>query len=194
MAEIAEALTDLRVPVDSLRPHPENPRRGDIAAIRESLEEFGQVRPIVATPDGMIVAGHHVFYAIQELGWDTIAVVKPDLTDEQARRYLIADNRLAELGTYDQEALGGLLAEIMEAGQLQGTGWNPDSVDDYMSEIGRIAETEVEEFQGDYVESPEETAERWNVTDGSRVGQPMREVVLMLKADEFDEFGAGLRS
>lgn len=189
--EIAEALTGLRVPVDSLRPHPRNPRRGDVSAIVESLKEFGQVRPIVTTPDGTIVAGHHVYYAAQELGWTDIAAVQPDLTEAQAQRYLLADNRLAELGSYDQEALGGLLEEIMDAGGLEGTGWKPDDVDDLMAAMGTVPTTEPEEFTGDYVESPEETAERWNGRDSA---QPMREVVLMLKAEEFEPFAEDLRA
>jgi len=51
--------------------------------------------------------------------------------------------------------------------------------------------SEPEEFTGDYVESPEETAECWS-KDGSAV-QPMREVVWMLKSAEFEEFGEHLR-
>lgn len=195
MSQIAEALEGLAVPIDKLQPHPENPRRGDIEAIKQSLTEFGQVRPIVATPDGTIVAGHHVFYAAQALGWETLAAVQPNLTEEQAKRYLLADNRLAELGGYDQQALADLLESVMDAGQLEGTGWEPDAVDDLLADIGAVVETEAEEFRGDYIESPEETAERWQGDgDEKEPPQPMREVVLMLKAPEVEEFGNHLRA
>lgn len=192
MSAIAEALTDLKVPITELHPHPQNPRKGDVEAIKQSLTEFGQVRPIVAQPDGTILAGHHVFYAAQELGWNDIAVVKPDLTDEQARRYLVADNRLAELGSYDQGALAGLLEEIMESGQLAGTGYEPDDIDDLMAEMG-VNVTEAEEFTGDYIESPEETAAHWDRGNEGGPAQPMREVVLMLPTAEFEEFAERLR-
>ncbi len=40
-------LTTEYAPTDRLRPHPDNPRRGDVAAIKQSLELNGQYRPIV---------------------------------------------------------------------------------------------------------------------------------------------------
>lgn len=191
--EIADGLEGLTTPIEELKPHPENPRQGDVGAIKDSLEEFGQVRPIVATKDSVIVAGHHVYYAAKELGATEIAVVKPDLTEEQARRYLVADNRLSDLGRYDDAALASILEDIMGAGQLKGTGWEPDTVDDLLAEIGAVAETPGEDFTGDYVESPEETADRWNANEDGEPINPMREVILMLRSAEFDEFAENLR-
>lgn len=187
MSGVAEALADLRVPITSLHPHPQNPRKGDVEAIKRSLEEFGQVRPIVAQPDGTIVAGHHVFYAAQELQWDDIATVFPDLDDEQARRYLIADNRLAELGSYDQSALAGLLEEIMEAGQLRGTGYEPDDITDLLMEMGEVP------VNGDGGEElPDDPPLKRDEDDSS--GSGAREVVLMLDAEEFESFVEHVRT
>jgi hypothetical protein len=45
--KIAAALADDIVAVDELRPHPENPRRGNINAIAASLDRFGQVKPVL---------------------------------------------------------------------------------------------------------------------------------------------------
>jgi hypothetical protein len=68
-------------------------------------------------------------------------------------------------------------------------------VDDLLAEIGAVSETPEEEFEGDYIESPEDTAERWNAdTEGRGAAQPMREIILMLKTDEFDEFADDLRT
>ena len=67
--------------------------------------------------------------------------------------------------------------------------------DDLLAEIGAVSETPEEEFEGDYIESPEDTAERWNAdTEGRGAAQPMREIVLMLKTDEFDDFADELRT
>jgi adenine-specific DNA methylase len=74
-----EGNTDLRkllVPVGELRRHPSNPRRGDMDAIRASLRRFGQQRPVLALPDGTIVAGNHTFQGTVDEGWsDRDAVV-----------------------------------------------------------------------------------------------------------------------
>lgn len=71
----------------------------------------------------------------------------------------------------------------------------PGTVDDLLAEIGAVSETPEEEFEGDYIESPEDTAERWNAdTEGRGAAQPMREIVAMLKTDEFDDFADDLRT
>lgn len=117
----------LTAPVAELRPHPRNPRRGNVAEIRKSLERFGQQRPILAIPDGTIVAGHHVFYAAQDLGWTHIAVVRSDLSDAEIDAYLVADNRLSEIGSTDDSMLALLLRPLHDAGRLEGTGYDAAS-------------------------------------------------------------------
>ncbi len=44
--------------VVELHPLPGNPRHGDIGAISQSLERFGQQKPIVVNTDGIILAGN----------------------------------------------------------------------------------------------------------------------------------------
>jgi len=78
-----ETLRRTLVPAGDLRPHPRNPRRGNVDAVAGSLERFGQQRPILALPDGTIVAGHHVVQAAAALGWTHVAVVRSDLTDAE---------------------------------------------------------------------------------------------------------------
>lgn len=114
--------------LDTLHPHPENPNRGDVDKIAESLATFGQYRPIVANKDGTILAGHHVYYAAQKLNWPTIMVTVLDADEQQSRRILLADNRLAELG--EGPDLDLLLAALENLGDddLMGTGFTDDYV------------------------------------------------------------------
>ena len=73
-AQIPASLAPLRVPIDSLRPFQKNPRRGDLMAIRASLEAHGQYRPIVVRAGSQeILAGNHTWQAAKELGWEEIA-------------------------------------------------------------------------------------------------------------------------
>lgn len=117
-------LKTLLVPIGSLEAWPGNPRRGDIAAVRASLERFGQVRPISVT-GATIVAGHHVSIAAAEMGWTHVAALDGEFADaEEARAYLIADNRTAELGSVDPELLAVQLAAIVESSSLEGTGFS----------------------------------------------------------------------
>lgn len=127
---IAPALRALIVPVDAVEPHPRNARQGDVGAVATSLDTFGQVRPIlVQRSTGYIVAGNHVWRAVKSLGWAEIAAVMVDFDDQTALRYLIADNRTQELGTYDQDVLLGVLTELAGANILLGTGYDGDDVD-----------------------------------------------------------------
>lgn len=113
-------------PVDELVLLPGNPRQGDIGAISESLERFGQLKPIVVDADGVILAGNHTFQAALALGWTEVAAITVDLTGSEAAGFALADNRLSDLATYDNDAL---LAFIVETGDLRGTGYDADDVD-----------------------------------------------------------------
>jgi hypothetical protein len=109
---IAAGLEALSHPVAELHLLPGNPRRGDVDAVARSLERFGQRKPIVARRDGTVVAGNHTLQAVQRLGWPEIAVVWVDDDDATAKAFALADNRTAELGGYDDEALAAMVAEV----------------------------------------------------------------------------------
>jgi hypothetical protein len=120
------ALRRYLVPVEELRPHPRNPRRGDTDAIVESLRRFGQQRPVVIAATGHVVAGNHTLAAAARLGWTHIAAVRSDLLDEQEiERYLVADNRTSDLAGYDNAELRALLEE---QAALVGTGYTDDDL------------------------------------------------------------------
>lgn len=112
-------------PLSDLRPHPDNPRRGNVAAIEESLRINGQYAPIVALPDGTVLAGSHRLEAARRLGWSEMLVTTVDADDEAARRIVLADNRTGDLATYDSTALADLLSSLET---IDGTGYGEDDV------------------------------------------------------------------
>jgi hypothetical protein len=88
-----------------------------VAAIAASIVEFGFNNPVLIDTAGGIVAGHGRVLAARELGLQEVPVVVLDhLTDVQRRAYLLADNRLAELATWDKELLARELAELAALG------------------------------------------------------------------------------
>lgn len=181
------ALAPLMRPIAEVRPHPENVRRGDVPRIADSLKRYGQLKPIAALPDGRIVAGNHTFYAATELGWTELAVVTVDLTEDDARRYMLADNRATDMAGYDDEALARLLTSMMEAGQLEGTGYTPDEVDDLIAGIGAVPTTPEEEFTGDYAENEQATSQRWPNPDDH---VPMFQAVLLFTREDAERYNA----
>jgi ParB-like chromosome segregation protein Spo0J len=116
---------DGEFPIDRLTPHPYNPREGDVGTIAESLQRFGQYRTIVATNDGIILAGHHVVKAAQALGWTHVAVTFVDVNETDATKILIADNRTSDLGTYDDDTLR---RAVLSLGDSSGTGWTGEDI------------------------------------------------------------------
>ncbi len=129
-AHIAPQLLSLAVPIDSVELHPRNPRQGDVGAISESLKRFGQTKPIVVQHStGFVVAGNHLLRAARALGWTKIAANGMDLNDDEAIAYLLADNRTSDLGSYDDDLLAAILAEVAAADNLAATGYDGDDVD-----------------------------------------------------------------
>lgn len=116
------------VPVGGLTTYHRNPRRGNIAAIADSLRVNGQYRPIVVNRGGLtgraneILAGNHTYAAAISIGMTEVEVTFVDVDDTGAARIVAADNRTADLGGYDDEALAELLCSI---GDLEGTGYEP---------------------------------------------------------------------
>ena len=187
----SEALRPFLVPIESLQTHPHNPRRGHLPSIAESLDAFGQMRPIVVK-DGTIYAGNHQTLAARDLlGWTHVAVVEGShLTEDELERFLIGDNRTSDLGTYDDQELGAILQRLADEGRLKGTGYTADEADDYLASLGKMQEAERQEFGGGYLESPQEKVDR---SDLMRHAENLRDVTLIFEESVATQFGIYIR-
>lgn len=129
---IHDALTHLLVPMDSLSPHPKNPRNGDTDVIAASVRANGVYRPmIVQASTRHVIAGNHLYAVLMEEGAKEGPAVLVDVNDEHALRIMLADNRTSALGREDD----GMLVELLGAlenlpGGLIGTGYEPEHLDD----------------------------------------------------------------
>lgn len=118
------------VEINTLKEYPNNARIGNTVAISESLKTNGQYRPIVVRKEtNEILAGNHTWKAAKVLNWKTIKVTYVEnITDEQATKIVLADNRYNEIGGYDSKKLVELLTSIED---LTGTGYDAE----YMIEL-----------------------------------------------------------
>ena len=113
-------MTELRietVKIDSLTPDPVNARKHDdrnITAIADSLRLFGQRKPIVVNADDVVIAGNGTVEAARKIGLKTLDVVRvpADWSEEKIKAYALADNRTAELASWDAEILLSQLNEL----------------------------------------------------------------------------------
>ena len=103
-------------PVERLQPYARNARvhsERQVEKIAASIREFGFTAPILVDSADGILAGHGRLQAAQLLELQQVPVVVLDHLDEEQRRaYLLADNRLAEDATWDEELLSKELAAI----------------------------------------------------------------------------------
>lgn len=112
------------VDVDSLIVHPRNPRTGDLSSIIQSIEHNGWYGTIVAQRStNYVLAGNHRLMAAQSVGLTSVPVYWVDVDDATAQRILIADNRINDLATYDDNALRELLTDMAANNNIDGTGW-----------------------------------------------------------------------
>ncbi len=134
---IVENLQALATPIDALELLPGNPRVGDVDAVAASLRRFGQRKPIVANTAGVVIAGNHTLQAARQLGWTHIAVVRVDDDDATAKAFALADNRTAELGSYDDAALEAMVRDVLEfdAELLADTGWAGEDLEALLSSV-----------------------------------------------------------
>lgn len=105
------------VPVDALKPHPQNPRRGDTVAIAESIVHNGFYGAVVAQKStGLILAGNHRWKAAKDTGGVEIPTIWVECDDHEALKILLADNRTNDLAEYDAKALAAVLSQVIEGG------------------------------------------------------------------------------
>jgi DNA modification methylase len=127
------------VRLDSIQPHPRNPRQGDVKAIVESIKANGFYCPLVVQRSTRyILAGNHRWLAARELGMAEIPVIWVDCDDARALRILLADNRTSDLACYDDSKLAELLEGVLgDSGSLSGTGFDANALQELLEDLGR---------------------------------------------------------
>lgn len=101
--------------IDEITPYINNPRNNDQAvdAVANSIKEFGWQQPIVVDKNMVIIVGHTRYKAAKRLKLDKVpVVVATNLTDEQAKAYRLADNKVGELADWNDDLLSDELAGI----------------------------------------------------------------------------------
>lgn len=132
------ALEPALVPIDTVTPYPDNPRRGDQDAITSSIRDLGLYAGVVAQHStGHILVGNHRRHALTELGAERIPVTYVDVDDTRAAAIVARDNLTSDRGGYDDAALLALLQSDEDVLALSGY-----TVDDTEALRGLLAAAE----------------------------------------------------
>lgn len=132
---------------------PRNPKKHDEKALDASLERFGFTEPLVLDEkSGKLVAGHGRLEALQR--WQTASKAPPkniatkgkewlvpvvrgiSFKDErEAEAYLIASNRISEIGGWDEASLSKMLEDLSSSSNLEGTGYEIGDVESMIRQV-----------------------------------------------------------
>lgn len=183
---VPEILSDKIVKRDprSLVKWPGNPRRGDVEAIAESIRLNGFAGVIfVQKSSGWICKGNHTTDAAVLLGMPLVPVCEIDVDDATAKRILLADNRAADLGYYDNDELTAIIQDLSSGDVLEGSLYSSADLDALLASLGQ-----------------HEGAERSNVHEGRTPAEreaeyaasTIRSVILPLNIADYERVVRGL--
>ena len=133
--------------INSIKPYEKNQKqhpKKQVEQVAASIKEFGFNQPIVIDKQGVIIAGHGRYEAAKLLGMEDVPVLEVDLTEQQAKAYRLADNKLNE-SDWDMdlviEELKGLDTPMLDL-----TGFDKDLIleadekDDEVPEVDEVNE------------------------------------------------------
>ena len=147
------------VPVEALIPYARNARKHSdeqVAQLAASIREFGFNNPVLVDKENGIIAGHGRVLAARKLGLEAVPCLRLDhLTETQRKAYILADNRLAELGGgWDEEMLGLELSDLRETDfDLNLAGFDAQTIERFLNPteptVDHVPETSTEEINAD---------------------------------------------
>lgn len=124
------------VSIESLAPYAGNSRKHDqrqVVKLCSIIKKVGMLVPLLIDEKGEIIAGHGRHLACKELGMSLVPIIRVGhLSPDQIRAFRIADNRLAELSTWDDEALAIELHHLVHSVE------DPEIIELTSLEIGEI--------------------------------------------------------
>lgn len=117
----------------------------EFIALKNSIETFGYITPIVVNEHGnVVVSGHQRLYVLEHLGFETVQCVFVDLKEPEEKILNIAMNKVT--GSWDEEKLAQLIGEL-ENNEIEVSdfGFNQDELDDLLGRV-EVAVEEAEEL------------------------------------------------
>lgn len=157
MEIITMKLVDLVKPEKNVRIHTEQ----QLKEFQRSVKMFGQIRPIVVDENNVILAGNGLYETLIAMGKETADVYKHDnLTENQKKKLMIADNKIFSLGIENLDTLNSFLEDLQ--GDLDIPGFDEDILKQMVSEAEDVTEklSEYGTLDDEEIQSIKESGER----------------------------------
>ena len=135
------------VDINKILPYINNPRKNlNIDKVASSIKEFGFQQPIVVDKDYTIIVGHTRFEAAKKLGLTEVPVQVADLTENQAKAYRIADNRLNQDASWDTKLLNLEFNDLLSKNfNLDTLGFSNDELDNLLLKTDEESDIDLNE-------------------------------------------------
>lgn len=152
MEIIKMQLSELVRPEKNVRIHAEQ----QLKEFERSIEMFGQIRPIVVDENNVILAGNGLYETLIRMGHKEADVYKyTDLTENQKKKLMIADNKIFNLGIDNLETLNSFLDDLKDDLDIPGYDSDilkqmvsdADEITEKISEYGTLDEEEIEKIK-----------------------------------------------
>lgn len=135
MEVITMKLSELVKPEKNVRIHTEQ----QLKEFERSVTMFGQIRPIVVDENNVIMAGNGLYDTLLQMGKETADVYKyENLTKNQKKKLMIADNKIFSLGIENLDTLNSFLEDLQ--GDLDIPGFDEEILKQMVSEAEDITE------------------------------------------------------
>lgn len=157
MEIITMKLVDLVKPEKNVRIHTEQ----QLKEFQRSVKMFGQIRPIVVDENNVILAGNGLYETLIAMGKETADVYKYDnLTENQKKKLMIADNKIFSLGIENLDTFNSFLEDLQ--GDLDIPGFDEDILKQMVSEAEDVTEklSEYGTLDDEEIQSIKESGER----------------------------------
>lgn len=151
-----------KLSIDPIKENPKNPRTISTESLKKltkSIHDFPEMlnlRPIIVTPDMMILGGNMRYKAAKAAGLKEVPVIIAELSDDQQKEFIIKDN--VGFGEWDWNAL------------MDDTDWIIEDLEDW-GLVLPPKEEEPKKAEEDNYEIPEEVVTRTKPGDLIEIGK-----------------------
>ena len=180
MEVITMKLSELVKPEKNVRIHTEQ----QLKEFERSVTMFGQIRPIVVDENNVIVAGNGLYDTLLQMGKETADVYKyEDLTENQKKKLMIADNKIFSLGIENLDTLNSFLEDLQ--GDLDIPGFDEEilkqmvseaeDITEKLSEYGTLDDEEIQNIKENAARNEQKMQQAEAAQDGAHEPTPVQE-------------------
>lgn len=191
MNNITMKLADMVRPEKNVRIHTEQQLR----EFERSVKMFGQIRPIVVDEKNVILAGNGLYETLLRMGYEEALVYQyTNLTENQKKKLMIADNKIFSLGIENLDTLNSFLEDLQ--GDLDIPGFDSEilkqmvsdaeEVTGKLSEYGTLDEAEIQAIK-DRAEKSRKPMEPNTPAYDSNINESPQNTAVAITSDAINE-------